>query len=151
MKQISLTWYFQAIVLYQFRCVMWGERLKRIIILAIVAGIVYIGAQFFQAWSGRNSVDQQVLGAFDQTSQGIAENGVKLIRYIVSQIPIAPELKDGILSHLDQNSDQPVQLNADEIKKQGENAVEGAKQLPQAGVKEIEKAVFKDFCNQVMN
>jgi len=130
---------------------MWPQRIKRLLILSVIIGVIYLAAQVFARWPGKNTTSNQILGTFDQTGAQVVKAGGQVLGKAIDSMPIDPSLKSGVMNFFNQGSFNDSSSAAQIIEEQKQNMTDQVQELPQTGIKEIKKAIFKDFCNQIMN
>lgn len=130
---------------------MWPQRLKRFALLLLAVGVVYLAFKFFTLWPGKDDLSNQVLGSMDQAGTQAVKSGGQVLENLVEEAPISLQIKNEILRWLDDTSSLEGSSAAEIIMQQQQNMVNSVEDLPQAGVKEIKKEVFRDFCNDILN
>ena len=132
------------------------ERLKRILILLLVAVFFFFAGKIFTNWLNKNKTTGNSLGLSTQEiSNKISDLGEQVLGQAVQIIPVSNDLKEKLI-----NTDTPTPLpsqNASEaatqtvvVENKTKEIIEIIKELPAAELENIKKQVFKDFCQKVM-
>lgn len=117
---------------------MWPERAKRLAIITIIGAIAYLVLNSAITLVSSGQIAGSLSASLGKTSGGLLEKGGAVLGKFIQDAPINPALKKDILLNL-------------EVEKQTQTVYEETKKLPQTGLKEAEKLLFKDFCQQVLD
>lgn len=136
--------------------IMGKDRLKRIMILLLVAVLFFFAGKVFANWLTKNKVAGASINLpTQQIGEKISDLGEKILGKAVEVLPGGGELKEKMkteskpTSSVNQTDSQTVtQTEKVEIKTQ--EIIEIIKELPAAELDNIKKQIFKDFCQKVM-
>jgi len=121
---------------------MWEERLKRILIIIGVAGLVLLAGKVFADWQTKKKVAGESIGLPSEVvTNKIEEIGEDILGKAVEVLP-------GVEKET-QETTTPTQTTK-LIETQTKEIIEIIKQLPQEQVDQLKKQVFKDFCQEVL-
>ncbi len=118
---------------------MWEERLKRILIIIGVAGLMVFGGQAFARWSQKQTGEPIQLPGEAVTSK-FEEFGEDVLGKAVEILPGSSQLKEKVVEKETQTTSTVESTKIIEI----------IKQLPQDQMDQLKKQVFKDFCQEVL-
>lgn len=138
---------------------MWKDRLKRIMILLLVAVLFFFAGKVFANWLTKNKVAGASISLpTQQIGEKIADLGEQVLGKAIEVLPGNSALKQKIIIKKESSPEEnqtATQGNAEtekvekvEIKTQ--EIIEIIKELPAAELDNIKKQVFKDFCQKVM-
>lgn len=117
---------------------MWGERLKRILLILGVTGMTLIGAGAVRRWQPPTEV----------LTDKIEEIGEGILGKAVEVLPVEEKLKKEIV--VQENKTDNKTETTKVLETQTKEIIEILKELPEEQLKQIRKQVFKDFCEKVM-
>lgn len=126
---------------------MWKERLKRLIIISLVAGLTMVGTTAFIKWrdSQRAAGEMLKLPSLSINEQ-IKNFGVKILGAAFKSLPIGSEPKVTVVKEASEPITQPVE----NIQKQTDQLIESIKRLPADQIEAIKKQIYKEFCQQLI-
>ncbi len=127
------------------------ERLKRILIVILVAGLTVWGANaFIKWWEEKKVAGVSIKLPTESITEKAEELGEKVLGKTVEILPGSEKIKEKIIEK--ETSKVEIQ-NSETTKKleiQTKEIIEILKQLPEEQLKQIRKQIFKDFCQEVM-
>jgi len=126
---------------------MWEERLKRILIIIGVAGLMVFGGQAFAHWSQKQTGEPIQLPGEAVTSK-FEEFGEDVLGKAVEILPGSSQLKEKVVEKETQTTSTVKSTKI--IETQTKEIIEIIKQLPQDQMDQLKKQVFKDFCQEVL-
>jgi len=126
---------------------MWEERLKRILIIIGVAGLMVFGGQAFARWSKKQTGEPIQLPGEAVTSK-FEEFGEDVLGKAVEILPGSSQLKEKVVEKETQTTSTVKSTKI--IETQTKEIIEIIKQLPQDQMDQLKKQVFKDFCQEVL-
>jgi len=126
---------------------MWEERLKRILIIIGVAGLMVFGGQAFARWSKKQTGEPIQLPGEAVTSK-FEEFGEDVLGKAVEILPGSSQLKEKVVEKETQTTSTVESTKI--IETQTKEIIEIIKQLPQDQMDQLKKQVFKDFCQEVL-
>jgi len=126
---------------------MWEERLKRILIIIGVAGLMVFGGQAFAHWSQKQTGEPIQLPGEAVTSK-FEEFGEDVLGKAVEILPGSSQLKEKVVEKETQTTSTVESTKI--IETQTKEIIEIIKQLPQDQMDQLKKQVFKDFCQEVL-
>jgi len=126
---------------------MWEERLKRILIIIGVAGLMVFGGQAFARWSQKQTGEPIQLPGEAVTSK-FEEFGEDVLGKAVEILPGSSQLKEKVVEKETQTTSTVKSTKI--IETQTKEIIEIIKQLPQDQMDQLKKQVFKDFCQEVL-
>jgi len=126
---------------------MWEERLKRILIITGVAGLMVFGGQAFARWSKKQTGESIQLPGKAVTSK-FEEIGEDVLGKAVEILPGSSQLKEKVVEKETQTTSTVESTKL--IETQTKEIIEIIKELPQDQMDQLKKQVFKDFCQEVL-
>ena len=131
------------------------DRLKRILIILLVAILVAGGVKVFADWQKKQKDKGQVLSLpTQQIGEKISDFGEQVLGKAFEVIPGGDSLKEKLKT---ENKPASVNQTASEIATQTEKVeiktqeiIEIIKELPAAELDNIKKQIFKDFCQKIL-
>lgn len=145
------------------------ERLKRLVIIALVALLTVGLAKAFSDWQKKQSARGESLTA--PIKKKVENLGDKILGEIIGVLPGAPDLEKTmsvgqtnqarpdsarqageVQGEQDQTNSEaePINQPAQTIQKQTEALIETIKELPQDQIEAIKKQIYKDFCERLV-
>lgn len=128
---------------------MWEERLKRILIIIGVAGLMVFGGQAFARWSKKQTGEPIQLPGEVVTSK-FEEIGEDVLGKAVEILPGSSQLKEKVVEKETQKTTTNQEETTKIIETQTKEIIEIIKELPQDQIDQLKKQVFKDFCQEVL-
>lgn len=134
-------------MLYNYT-VMWGERLKRIFLVAVAGIILVLAGKVFADWRATKAIKgesiklptQAVVDKFEEVGQDVLGRAVEILPGAPLPTAQGSQVKEKIVET------ETTKI----IESQTKEIMEIIKQLPQKQVDQIKKQIFKDFCQQVL-
>ncbi len=137
---------------------MWKERLKRIIILLVVAVLVFFGGKVFADWQAKKKISG---GAVSLPTQQIGEKmtdlGEQVLGKAVEVIPGGSNLKEKLKTESSPTpatsqgvAELETTTQTEKVEVKTQEILEIIKELPAEQLEKIKKQIFKDFCQQVL-
>lgn len=121
---------------------MWQERIKRILIIIGVVGLVLLAGKAFARWQTTQKVaGESIKLPTEVISEKVEEVGEDILGKAVEVLPGSSQLKERVVEKETQT--KVIEVQTKEI-------MEIIKELPQDQVDQIKKQIFKDFCEEVM-
>lgn len=121
---------------------MWQERIKRILIIIGVVGLVLLAGKAFARWQTTQKVaGESVKLPTDMITDKVEEIGENILGKTVEVLPGSSQLKEKVVEEETQTKI---------IETQTSQIIEIIKQLPQDQVDQLKKQIFKDFCEEVL-
>ena len=131
------------------------DRLKRLLIVLLIAGFLLIGGKVFADWQTKKKASGQDSSfSAGKIGEKISDLGENVLGKAVEVLPVSKELKEKVVSveslpSDSHSSDQNVtQTEKVEIKTQ--EIIEIIKELPAEQLENIKKQIFKDFCQSIL-
>ncbi len=129
------------------------DRLKRMLIVILVAFLVLFGAKVFADWQGKKETQGEVLSLpTAEIGEKISNVGEQILGKTVEVLPGGVELKEKIESQgesLPETADE--EINPEEkLENKTQEIIEIIKQLPAEQLETIKKQIFKDFCQKIL-
>lgn len=132
---------------------MGNERLKRILIVFVVALLVLFGAKVFTDWQGKKKAQGEVLSLPTiEVGEKISNFGEQVLGKAIEVLPGGAELKEKIEFQLESSLETTdEEINPEEkIEDKTQEIIEIIKQLPAEQLEAIKKQIFKDFCQKIL-
>jgi hypothetical protein len=132
------------------------ERLKRIIVLLLVAVFFFFAGKVFANWFNKKKAVSASLGlSTQQIENKISDLGEQVLGKAIGVIPGGNNLKEKLMPTLTPTplSSQTVTETTTqtiEVETKTQEIIQIIKELPAAELDNIKKQVFKDFCQKVM-
>ena len=131
------------------------DRLKRILIIALVAILVFVGAKIFTNWQEKKKAQGEVISL---PTIGIGEKigdlGDQILGKAIEILPGSKELKEKVVSNKESSPDQTETTTQTEkverVEIKTQEIIEIIKELPAEQMENIKKQVFKDFCQKIL-
>ena len=128
---------------------MWKDRLKRLVILLLVAVLVFFAGKVFADWQGKKKTQGEVLSLpTAEIGEKISDLGEQILGKTVQVLPGNSVLKEKIITEKESTNTETEKVEKVEIKTQ--EIIEIIKELPAEQLENIKKQIFKDFCQKVL-
>jgi hypothetical protein len=129
------------------------DRLKRLLIVLLIAGFLLIGGKVFADWQAKKkSTGINSSLSVDKIGEKISDFGENVLGKTIEVLPLNQELKEKVIStekvSPDNQTENITQTEKVEIKTQ--EIIEIIKELPATELEKIKKQIFKDFCQSVL-
>ena len=131
------------------------DRLKRLLIVLLIAGFLLIGGKVFADWQAKKkALGQDSSLSVGKIGEKISDIGENVLGKAVEVLPVNKELKEKVISVESLPSDSQssgqntTQTEKVEIKTQ--EIIEIIKELPAEQLENIKKQIFKDFCQSIL-
>lgn len=132
------------------------ERLKRLLILLLVAVFFFFVGKIFANWISKNKVAGASINLpTQQIGNKISDLGEQVLGKAIEIIPGGNNLKEKLIP-----TNTPTPLTSQtatqsatqtiEVETRTQEIIQIIKELPAAELENIKKQVFKDFCQKVM-
>lgn len=123
------------------------DRLKRLLIVLLMAGFLVLGGKVFADWQAKKkALGENVSLSTGEIGEKISDFGENILGKAVEVLPGGNTLKQKIIT-------EKVEIPAEQdLASPGktQEIIEIIKQLPVTEFENIKKQVFKDFCQKVM-
>ena len=138
---------------------MWKDRLKRILIILLVAALVAGGIKVFTDWQKKQKARGQVISLpTQQIGEKISDLGEQILGKAAEVLPGGGALKEKLENgssptpSSNQNNSQTSTENEKVVKVETktQEIIEIIKELPAEQLEAIKKQVFKDFCQKIL-
>ena len=128
---------------------MWKDRLKRLVILLLVAVLVFFAGKVFTDWQGKKKAQGEVLSLpTAEIGEKISDFGEQVLGKVVDILPGNSALKEKIITEKESTNTETEKVEKVEIKTQ--EIIEIIKELPAEQLENIKKQIFKDFCQKML-
>ncbi|MGB9706639.1 MAG: hypothetical protein ACPLXP_00995 [Microgenomates group bacterium] len=132
---------------------MWKERLKRILIIAVVGGLTAWGATAFVKWREAKKVaGESIKLPTEVVTEKIEELGEQVLGKAVDILPESEKIKEKekVVEKEATKTEVQTTETTKVLETQTKEIIEILKQLPEEQLKQIKKQIFKDFCEEIM-
>lgn len=117
---------------------MWGERIKRIVIITIVALLV--------AWGGKSLIARP--SPLPLVDQFLSDATSKVLGLAVGKLSGAKKTPKEMIPLA--NESEPINQPVVNIQTQTQQLIESIKKLPEDQIEAVKKQVVKDFCQKFL-
>jgi len=135
---------------------MWKDRLKRILIILLVAALVAGGVKVFADWQIKKKASGESISLpTQQIGEKISDFGEKVLGKAIEVIPGSSGLKEKLKTEstptptTNQNTTETV-TQTEKVETKTQEIIQIIKELPAQELENIKKQVFKDFCQKVL-
>lgn len=138
---------------------MWKDRLKRIVIILVVAVLVFFAGKVFADWRAKKKIAGESISLpTQQIGEKISDFGEKILGKAVEVLPGGDSLKQKIAPTQESSTgENPVatptnseEVKVEKVETKTQEIIEIIKELPAEQLENIKKQVFKDFCQKVL-
>jgi len=131
---------------------MWKDRLKRLLILLLVAVLFFFVGKVFANWLAKNKVAGVSISLpTQQIGEKISDFGEQVLGKAVEILPVSRELKQKIVATPTPAS---AEIKTEEkivnVETKTQEIIEIIKELPAQELENIKKQIFKDFCQKIL-
>ena len=137
------------------------ERLKRVVIILIVAFLVFFAGKIFAASQMKKKMaGEKIALPTQQIGEKISDFGEKVLGKAVEVLPGSRGLKEKITTE-DKSSSSTQTMNQnvtqieegaqrEKVETKTQEIIEIIKELPAEQLENIKKQIFKDFCQKIL-
>lgn len=131
------------------------DRLKRLLIVLLIAGFLLIGGKVFADWQTKKKASGQDSSfSVGKIGEKISDLGENVLGKAVEVLPVNKELKEKVVSveslPSDNNSSDQNITQTEKVEIKTQEIIEIIKELPAEQLENIKKQVFKDFCQSIL-
>jgi len=131
---------------------MWKDRLKRLLILLLVAVLFFFVGKVFANWLAKNKVAGASISLpTQQIGEKISDFGEQVLGKVIEILPVSGELKQKIVATPTPAS---AEIKTEEkivnVETKTQEIIEIIKELPAQVLENIKKQIFKDFCQKIL-
>ena len=128
------------------------ERLKRIIVLLLIAVFFFFAGKVFANWLAKNKVTGASISLpTQQIGEGITDFGEQVLGKAVEILPASWELKQKIVATPTSVSPEvETEEKVVKVETKTQEIIEIIKELPAQELENIKKQIFKDFCQKIL-
>jgi len=117
---------------------MWGERIKRIVIIAVAALLV--------AWGGKSLIARP--SPLPLVDQFLSDTTSKVLGLAVGKLSNAKITPEKVIPLA--NESEPINQPITNIQTQTQQLIDSIKKLPEDQIEAVKKQVVKDFCQKFL-
>ena len=128
------------------------DRLKRLVILLLVAVLFFFVGKVFASWLAKNKVAGASISLpTQQIGEKIADFGESVLGKAVEILPGSGGLKEKILATpTPVSSEVKTEEKIVNVETKTQEIIEIIKELPAQELENIKKQIFKDFCQKIL-
>jgi hypothetical protein len=132
------------------------DRLKRLLILLLIIGLLAGGFKVLADWQAKRKVlGQESVLSVDKIGEKISDFSQNVLGKTIEVLPGSKELKEKIISTTSNSSDNQTINNqnttqTEKVEIKTQEIVEIIKDLPATELERIKKQIFKDFCQSIL-
>jgi len=135
---------------------MWKDRLKRIVIILVVAVLVFFAGKVFADWRTKKKIAGESASLpTQQIGEKISDFGENVLGKAIEILPGGSELKEKMKTEnkptpLVNQTDSQTVTQTERVETKTQEIIEIIKELPAEQLEAIKKQVFKDFCQKIL-
>ena len=128
---------------------MWGERIKRLLIIITVALLVAWGAKSAIGWQAKQKAQGKVVSLTASVDQFLTDMTGKVLGLAVSKLTGNKSVKDKLVPSTILEG-EPISQPVENVQTQTQQLIESIKKLPEDQIEAVKKQIIKDFCQKFL-
>ncbi len=128
---------------------MWGERIKRLLIIITVALLVMWGAKSLINRQAKQKAQGKVVSLTASVDQFLTDMTGKVLGLAVSKLTGNKSIKDKVIPATILEG-EPISEPVENVQTQTQQLIESIKKLPEDQITAVKKQIMKDFCQKFL-